>query len=311
MEKTSNSQSFLARNEFLIRRLHSLSGLVPVGAYMTIHLLTNSSILASSQKFQFLVHQIHSLGPALPFIEWGFIFLPLIFHAVIGVVIVKGGMPNTGSYSHSGNIRYTLQRVTGMVAFVFIFWHVFHMHGWFHADWWLEGVAKPLGGANFKPFSAPSTAAMALRPLIVSLLYAVGMLSCVFHLANGIWTMGITWGLWVSPAAQRRANWLAIAFGVGLSLVGMGAITGFATMSDEDIKEAQRIEKIMFEQKVETGELDKDSHKFAHPDGHDADHPEEQTTHQEAAQLDDAGELDATGNENKQLTTNDTLGLNR
>ena len=27
--------------------------------------------------------------------------------------------------------------------------------------------------------------------------------------------MGITWGIWVSPTAQRRANWMAIAFGVG------------------------------------------------------------------------------------------------
>ena len=31
--------NYLARHEFLIRRLHSLSGLVPVGAYMVIHLL--------------------------------------------------------------------------------------------------------------------------------------------------------------------------------------------------------------------------------------------------------------------------------
>jgi hypothetical protein len=35
--------------------------------------------------------------------------------------------------------------------------------------------------------------------------YAIGILACVFHLANGIWTMGITWGVWTSPAAQSRA----------------------------------------------------------------------------------------------------------
>ncbi len=33
-------------------------------------------------------------------------------------------------------------------------------------------------------------------------LYSVGVLSCVFHLANGIWTFGITWGLWITPEAQ-------------------------------------------------------------------------------------------------------------
>ena len=238
---------------------------------MTVHLVTNSSILASSQKFQGLVYQIHALGPALPFVEWAFIFLPLIFHAVVGVVIVQSGMTNTGSYSTSSNYRYMLQRATGMVAFVFIFWHVFHMHGWFHFDWWTEGVAEPLNGHNFRAYSAASTAAKALGSTIVALLYAIGILSCVFHLANGLWTMGITWGLWVSPAAQKRANWLAIAFGLGLSFISMGALTGFATMSEEDIAEAEKVEKAMFEEQVKIGAVPPDSHKYAPNDTHGDD----------------------------------------
>ena len=202
----------------------------------------------------------------------------------MGVVIIQSGLPNTSSYSHSSNIRYSLQRASGMIAFVFIFWHVFHMHGWFHFDWWTEGVAEPLGGHKFRPYSAASTAALALRPLVVRLLYAVGILSCVFHLANGLWTMGITWGLWVSPAAQKRANWLAIAFGVGLAFVSMGALTGFSTMSDEDIQQAQAVEKNMFEKKVEMGDVEADSHKFAENEHHeDEDHTE--TPENEQAKL--------------------------
>lgn len=277
MEIDSN-QSFLTRNEFLIRRLHSLSGLVPVGAYMCVHLTTNSSILMSSQKFQQLVYQIHSLGPLLPFVEWAFIFLPLIFHAVVGVVIVRGGLVNR-NYAHSGNYRYMLQRMTGMIAFFYIFWHVFHMHGWFHADWWMDTVAKPLGGAQFKPYSAASTAATALRNPLVIILYAVGILSCVFHLANGLWTMGITWGLWISPAAQKRANYFAIAFGVVLSFISMGALTGFATMSDEQIDQAKQVEGQMFDQKVELGEIPADSHKHAHP--HDETSLEEEASEED------------------------------
>jgi len=265
VETDSKSQSFLARNEFLIRRLHSLSGLIPVGAYMCVHLTTNSSILMSSQKFQQLVYQIHSLGPALPFVEWAFIFLPLIFHAVVGVVIVKGGYTNS-NYSHSGNYRYMLQRATGMIAFFFIFWHVFHMHGWFHNDWWMDTVATPLGGAQFKPYSAPSTAADALSNPIMLILYAVGVLSCVFHLANGLWTMGITWGLWISPAAQKRANYLSIAFGIGLTFISMGALFGFGTMSDEAKAQAREVEERIFQEKVASGEVPADSHKHIHAD---------------------------------------------
>ena len=62
-----------------------------------------------------------------------------------------------------------------------------------------------------------------MNGFVVPFLYAIGVLSCVFHLANGIWTMGITWGVWISPAAQR-ANVVCAVFGVGLAAVGMGGI---------------------------------------------------------------------------------------
>src|SRR5205823_9074663 len=74
--------TFWERNEFLLRRLHSLSGMVPVGAYMVVHLLTNASVLDSSAAFQRNVYQIHSLGAVLPMVEWTFIFLPLLYHAI-------------------------------------------------------------------------------------------------------------------------------------------------------------------------------------------------------------------------------------
>lgn len=278
VENIESSQSFLAKHEFVIRRLHSLSGLVPVGAFMTVHLLTNSSVLASPQKFQQLVYKIHDLGPILPLVEWVFIFIPLIFHAVLGVAIVRGGLPNTSSYSYSSNIRYTLQRATGMIAFVFIFWHVFHMHGWFHADGWLA-FAKELGGAKFSPYDAPSSAAEAMQAFgpLIPILYATGVLACVFHLANGIWTMGITWGLWVSPAAQKRANWVSLAVGIGLSIVGLGGVAGFSLMDETTLQEAREVEEQMFKAKVDMGEVDANTHKKRHAEDHEPEDAEDGT----------------------------------
>jgi succinate dehydrogenase / fumarate reductase cytochrome b subunit len=261
---SASSRPFLARHEFLIRRLHSLSGLIPVGAYMCIHLVTNASVLDGPGTFQRAVYQIHSLGSALPIVEWGFIFLPILFHAIIGVVIIRGGLPNSGTYRYVNNVRYTLQRATGMVAFLFIVWHVFHMHGWFHFQWWLDGVAGPLGGANFTPYRAASTLGAAMSGFVVPLLYAIGVLSCVFHLANGIWTMGITWGVWVSPAAQRRANVVCGVIGIGLAAVSMGALTGAITV---DESKARAIETQMFEAKKAAGEVSADSPKWV---GHKA-----------------------------------------
>jgi len=231
------SPSFLARHQFLIYRLFSLAGLIPVGAFLVVHLLTNASVLADvadpeSGTFQSRVDMIHSLGPLLVPIEWAFIFLPMLFHAVVGFVIIANGMPNVGSYSYVGNVRYTLQRATGMIAFVFIIWHITQLH-------WL---GEAFGGGKFDPHHATSSAAVVLRPLLVSILYAVGVLSTVFHFSNGLWTLGITWGLWTSPAAMRRANWISIVVGVLLGGAGLGALGG---MRSVDVEQARAIENRM------------------------------------------------------------------
>src|SRR5438128_1624995 len=93
--KAASSGTFLERHEFLLRRLHSLSGLVPVGAYMVIHLLTNASVLDGPATFQRRVYAIHSLGAVLPLVEWTFIFLPLLCHAVFAILITRGALPNS------------------------------------------------------------------------------------------------------------------------------------------------------------------------------------------------------------------------
>lgn len=245
MENPS-SQSFFLRHQFLILRLHSLSGLVPVGAYMCIHLLTNASTLAGAKTFQDQVDMIHSLGPALPLVEWTFIFLPIIFHAAVGVVIIRSGLSNASTYQYQGNIRYTLQRATAWIALFFIFYHVFHLHGWFHNDWWTEHVAEPLHGHQFDPQRATSTLHAALLPLWAKLVYAVGMLSCVYHFANGLWTQGITWGLWTTPAAQRRANYFVATVGLLLAAVGIGALVGVSTT---DVNTAKAVEAVREERR--------------------------------------------------------------
>lgn len=234
---TESNPSFLARHQFLIYRLFSLSGLIPVGAFLVVHLLTNASVNAGPGVFQSRVDMIHSIGEGLlPVVEWLFIFLPMLFHAVVGFMIIANGLPNVGSYPYVGNVRYTLQRATGMIAFVFIIGHVLHLH-------WM---GKPVGGGHFDPHAATSSAAVALYPILATILYAIGVLCVVFHFANGLWTLGITWGIWTSPAAMRRANWLSIAVGLLLGGAGLGALFGMRSL---DVEQAKVIEDRMNEVK--------------------------------------------------------------
>jgi succinate dehydrogenase / fumarate reductase cytochrome b subunit len=217
---------------------------------MVIHLLTNASVVDSPGRFQASVYQIHSLGAVLPVVEWVFIFIPIIFHGVVGLFITAEMIPNNAAYNYTGNFRYTLQRVTGLIAFGFIAWHVFHMHGWFHAQWWVDSVLGPLGGGMFHPFNASSSAALALQSPLAIVIYAIGVLACVYHLANGIWTFGITWGIWTTPQAMHRALIGCGVFGVILAALSAAALWGMATV---DVGDALRVERQMLESKLESG----------------------------------------------------------
>ena len=216
---------------FLLRRLHSLTGLMPVGVFLVIHLSANATVLApgpAGAEFQRSVERIHSLGPLLVPVEIVGIFLPLLFHSLLGFQIIFTGQSNAQQYRYGSNIRYTLQRITGVIAFVFIFYHVWQLH-------WLGGG---LGGGNFRAHddtgagvAAATTAATIQAAWWIAPIYVIGIVSAVFHLANGIWTSLITWGITIRPRTQRTAGYVCAAFGVVLCVVGLGALRGFNTFN--------------------------------------------------------------------------------
>jgi succinate dehydrogenase / fumarate reductase cytochrome b subunit len=223
---TSAQPSAKDKYYFILRRLHSLTGLVPVGIYLFFHLTVNATILAGGEKFQFVVDQIHQLAKAgLLFpVEMALIFIPLAFHAVYGVVIMLTADMNAREYRYGPNIRYTLQRWSGIIAFVFIIFHVWQMHRF----------GAPFGGATFDPHDAPATTAVAIQASWwYAPFYALGVVASVYHLANGIWTALITWGITVGPRSQRLSGYICTAFGIALGLIGMGALWGFMRLEAE------------------------------------------------------------------------------
>src|SRR3954462_10816549 len=70
------------RHHFLIRRLHSLTGLV-FGGYLIVHLLINATLIEGNRHgmdvYAEQVNKIHGL-PFLTVVEWAFIYLPILFH---------------------------------------------------------------------------------------------------------------------------------------------------------------------------------------------------------------------------------------
>ncbi len=91
------AESWLSRNHFLVRRLHSLTGIIPVGAFLIEHLLTNSLALRGPEAFNKQVQWIQDM-PFLLALEVIFIFVPLAFHAIYGVAIALESKPNQNQY---------------------------------------------------------------------------------------------------------------------------------------------------------------------------------------------------------------------
>jgi succinate dehydrogenase / fumarate reductase cytochrome b subunit len=210
-------------HHFWIRRLHSLAGVIPLGVFLTIHLMTNASVLGGEQMFDRNVGRIHALGPLLYPVEVIGIFIPLAFHLIVGIKIVTTARYNHRVYAYTANKRYTWQRVTGVIAALFVVFHVVHMH-------WLGKPLSFLGGGQFDPDLPTQSAAAALQASpILPILYAAGVICTVYHFANGLWTSMITWGITVGQRAQRISGRICLAIGLGLGALGLGAVVGFQT----------------------------------------------------------------------------------
>jgi succinate dehydrogenase / fumarate reductase cytochrome b subunit len=203
---------------FLIRRLHSLTGLV-FGGYIIVHLIVNASLIQGTNPdiFQEQVNKIHSL-PFLLTIEWALVFLPIIYHTIYGIWIAFTGQPNVGQYGYVKNWFYTMQRISAMVIVAFIIFHVLGMKGFFGSI------------LAFDPHRATETAVRHITAhwTVAYLVYPIGILASAYHLANGFWTAAITWGLTISKAAQRR--WGFACAGIFVLTFGCGMLALFAVL---------------------------------------------------------------------------------
>ncbi|MFB6467932.1 succinate dehydrogenase cytochrome b558 subunit [Cytobacillus sp. Hz8] len=196
--------------EFFNRRLHSLLGVIPVGAFLTVHLVVNQFATRGEESFNKAVGFMESL-PFLLFLEIFIIFLPLLYHAIYGLYIAFTAKSNVGKFGFSRNWMFLLQRVTGVITLIFVAWHV-----------WETRIAYALGTElNFDMM------ANILDNSFMFWFYIVGVVSAIFHFANGLWSFCISWGLTVSPKSQRISTYVTMVFFILLSIVAIRTLFAF------------------------------------------------------------------------------------
>lgn len=208
---SSAEQPLVSSRDFFYKRLFSLLGIIPLGLYVVVHLYNNSNSLRGATAYNEYLRQSRTV-PYYSVLVWTFVYLPMVLHALYGLVIIKRGRPNNLRYPWFRNLKYLLQRLSGLGLLFFIPAHVYKtkweppMHGQtLDFRHMVEGMHEPL-------------------TLTIYLLAITGV---AFHLANGIWDFCYTWGITVGPKSQRAMELFSGLAFLLLSALGLNAIRGF------------------------------------------------------------------------------------
>ena len=215
-------------HSFLWRRLHSLSGIIPIGAFLVEHIVSNFETWNGPLAYAQQVKLLNSL-PLVRVLEWGLIFIPLAFHALYGVFIAFRGRVNVNVYPWASNWMYISQRVTGLIAFAYIIQHVWRQR--------FAGVQLPEHpGAAFAKVQHELS-----NPWMLAV-YVIAMVATTWHFAYGVWLFAAKWG--ITPGDRARKRFGYVCAGVGTVLCFMGLLSIYAVVykypnHPEDVMPAQ------------------------------------------------------------------------
>lgn len=196
------------------RKLHSLLGVIPLSLFFIEHLLTNfGAFEGGPARFNAGVKLLNDL-PLLYVLEWVLIYLPLIYHGVYGLYIAYQAKPNNGRFGYGRNWRYLFQRITGVITFVYVVWHVYETR-----------IQLALGNVTHEGLGSLMHNIM-IQPAFFTL-YLIGVVSASYHFANGLWSFLVSWGITVGPRAQRVSSYVCMTLFVIVAVMFILSLVAF------------------------------------------------------------------------------------
>jgi len=198
---------------FVLRRLHSLSGVIPIGAFLLEHFISNAEAFKGPIAYGKQVEFLNSL-PGVFFLELFFIWIPILYHGLYGIYIWYRGENNLAAYPWSGNWLYASQRWTGIIALVYIVQHTYYLR--------FTGVHLPT-----HPMEAFSKVQGEFQNPLMIAFYAIGIIAASWHFSYGLWLFAAKWGITTGENARRRFGYVCFALALGLILIGATSMYGF------------------------------------------------------------------------------------
>ncbi len=223
--------SLLGRYEFAIKRLHSLTGIVPIGVFLGEHFYTNAHAMYGESVYNEAVYSLNRI-PYVVLVEMLGIWLPIAFHGILGVYLWWTGSINVDRYPYARNWLYVFQRLSGLFLLIFIAVHT---------------AEYRFGGLRWDGFYGELVRHM--QDGVAFAFYCAGVIAAAFHLANGLNTFTMTWGLARSEAGQHRVG--AICIIVFAAMCGAGLHTLWHLRNE--LPERRQKPPIFFRQDLHAG----------------------------------------------------------
>ncbi|HWJ03642.1 MAG TPA: succinate dehydrogenase [Verrucomicrobiae bacterium] len=197
---------------FLLRKIHSLTGIIPIGIFLLEHLITNSFAIAGAGAYDEKIALLMNV-PFLLWVEIIVIAIPLAIHTLLGLYYVYLAENNVVRYKYFRNYMFYLQRITAIIAFIFVIYHVYTAR-----------IGRAIAGTEI---SYEFMNNILSQPLYF-VLYYIGLLAAIFHFTNGIYTFAISWGITIGPSSQKRLQTFCTALFLILTAVGTVGMIGLA-----------------------------------------------------------------------------------
>ena len=195
---------------YIVRRLFSLCGLLPLGVFLVVHLAINASALAGSSAFARTAGWARDL-PALPLVEWLLVFVPLAAHAGLGLWLIVRRRPLEPAAPYARGLRLTM-RVTAVGTLCFLAAHLSELRFRGSSDALTPGVLATLLDAHLSStrYGVPWA----------GVAYLLGAACATFHFACGSWGAFAVSRAGLASARRRHlAAWASVAAGIAMWVV--------------------------------------------------------------------------------------------
>jgi len=203
MRTTRVPDPALSPRRRVLLRAFSLSGVVPLGAFLVVHLAVNARALAGEGALARAAEASRRV-PALAVVEAALIFAPLLVHALVGTWLVVARPPLALPRPYPPALRVAV-RVTGVLALAFLAMHLPEIR-------FREGATRPDPDVLATWLAADLSSMHGGLPAR-AVAYMLGTAVVCFHFGAGLWGYFAATPKGASPRARRLAAWWAAAVG--------------------------------------------------------------------------------------------------